>query len=294
MKSSSERLNRTGMSTAPELAQELVGGTRSTRPSSEGNAEAIANVRIAYSKSGELIGSIPPSAPANRKTTAPAPIFLDKLGERLAFERSGVRLYDALLSKLDAFGTWENGPTRADLEEIRNDELSHFTMLRDVMIELGGDPTAITPSANVHAVASKGLCAVLSDPRTTLSQSLETILVAELVDNDCWENLSDLALAIGKEELAQTFHDALDEERDHLRRVRSWLGAALSQTATGDIDEVFLLRAEQRENGAPPRRAERPRAPKRTTRRTAAKPKRASAKVSPKKTPKSSTRSRAR
>jgi rubrerythrin len=297
MKSSSQRLNRTGMSTAPELARELVEGAQSSCPSSEGNAEAIAKVRIAYSKNGEPVGSIPPPDPetAPRKGSAVPPIFLDKLGERLAFERSGVRLYDALLSKFDAFGTWENGPTRADLEEIRNDELSHFTMLREVMIKLGGAPTAVTPSADVHAVASKGLCAVLADPRTTLSQSLEGILVAELVDNDCWENLSDLATALGQEELAGTFQDALDEEQEHLRRVRSWLGAGLSQTATGELDDAFLLRAERRESGMAPRPAERPRAAaKRPTRRSAPKPKRTGVTGSSKKTRKSSTQSRAR
>jgi rubrerythrin len=298
MKSSMERLNRTGMSTAPELAREALQVTRATRPSSEGDAEAIASVRIAYSKSGESIGSIPPPDPAAapRNGAAVAPIFLDKLGERLAFERSGVRLYDALLSKFDAFGTWDNGPSRGDLEEIRNDELSHFTMLRETMIQVGGDPTAVTPSADLHGVASKGLCSVLADPRTTLGESLEAILVAELVDNDCWENLSDLALAVGEEELARTFDEALNEERDHLRRVRSWLGARLSQTATGELEDAFQLRAEQRERGWDPPAAERPRQAKRISQRVAssAKPKRKGATASTKKTRKNGARSRTR
>jgi rubrerythrin len=296
MKSSSQRLNRTGMSTAPELARDLVEATRSTRPSSEGNAEAIANVRIAYSKNGEAVGSIPPPDPeaAPRKGSAQAPVFLDKLGERLAFERSGVRLYDALLSKFDAFGTWKNGPTRANLEEIRNDELSHFTMLREAMMTMGGDPTAVTPSADVHAVASQGLCAVLADPRTRLRESLEAILVAELVDNDCWENLSDLALAIGEEELAQKFQGALEEERDHLRRVRSWIGAALSEAATGELGEAFQLRAKERERRTAQRQAERPREAKHTARRGASKAKRSRAGGASKKTGKSQVRHRAR
>jgi rubrerythrin len=244
----------------------------------------MASVRIAYSRNGEPVGSIPPPDPeaAPSKALAGAPIFLDKLGERLAFERSGVRLYDALLSKFDAFGTWKNGPARADLEEIRKDEFAHFMMLRQAMVDLGGDPTAVTPSADVHGVASQGLVAVLADPRTTLGQSLEAILVAELVDNDCWENLSDLATALGKEELAEKFQDALTEEREHLRRVRSWLGAALNQTATGELGDVFLARAKERERRTAGRAAERQVKTKRN-RSGSAKPKRASARNGAKK-----------
>jgi rubrerythrin len=284
------------MSTAPELAEELLEGARGALPSSEGDAEAIAAVRIAYSKAGEPIGSIPPqdSEARPRKASAVTPILLDKLGERLAFERSGVRLYDALLSKFDAFGTWKQGPTRDDLEEIRNDEWSHFAMLRQTLVKLGADPTAVTPSADVHGVASMGLPAVLADPRTSLSQCLEAILVAELVDNDCWENLSDLAEAIGEDELAQTFREALNEERDHLRRVRAWLGAALSQTATGAVDGAFLRRAEQRESSRETRTAKQPRIAKSSRQVRSAKPKRTAARGNSKKTRKSTARSRTR
>jgi rubrerythrin len=262
MKSTNGHLNRTGVTLSPELARALIEAARATPPSSDGDAEAIAAVRIEYSKAGQPTGSMPPELGAVRARNGAQrgiPVFLDKLGERLAFERSGVRLYDALLSKFDAFGTWKGGPSRGDLEEIRSEELEHFTMLAKTMAQVGGDPTAVTPSANLQAVASKGLPAVLVDPRTNLRESLEAVLVAELVDNDCWENLSDLALAMGEEELANAFRHALDHERDHLRRVRGWLGIALSQAVGGRAEGVFLRRIEQREDGATPSNTEMPR-----------------------------------
>lgn len=262
MKSTNGHLNRTGVTLSPELARALIEAARATPPSSDGDAEAIAAVRIEYSKAGQPTGSMPPELGAVRArngTQRGIPVFLDKLGERLAFERSGVRLYDALLSKFDAFGTWKGGPSRGDLEEIRSEELEHFTMLAKTMAQVGGDPTAVTPSANLQAVASKGLPAVLVDPRTNLRESLEAVLVAELVDNDCWQNLSDLALAMGEEELANAFRHALDHERDHLRRVRAWLGIALSQAVGGRAEGVFLRRIEQREDGATPSNNEMPR-----------------------------------
>ena len=73
-------------------------------------------------------------------------VFVDKLGERLGFERTGVRLYDALVTKCRASDALMDGPTSEDLEVIRAEELAHFDLLRDMIESLGADPTALTPS----------------------------------------------------------------------------------------------------------------------------------------------------
>src|SRR5687768_8297078 len=123
---------------------------------------------------------------------------MDKLGERLAFERTGTRLYEALVSKHEAFGSFPGGPSRDDLEHIRHEEFQHFTLLQSVITQYGGDPTAVTPSADLHATAAHGIQMVLVDPRTTLLQSLEAMLLAELADNACWETLIALAQRAGE------------------------------------------------------------------------------------------------
>jgi rubrerythrin len=250
-----QHMNRTGAALSPELTAELLEGARQTQPSAEGDGQEIARVRIEYAKEVEPTGSIPPPVTgagagkspvkaANGKKTL---VLADKLGERMAFERSGTRLYDAILSKHAAYGSWAGGPSREDLQEIRAEEHAHFTLLKQSIEQMGADPTAVTPSANLHAVASRGLCAVITDARTNLRESLEAILVAELVDNDGWENLIDLARALGHEDLAVAFTEALTQEREHLRRVRLWLGAAVSTEATGKLAEPFVARAEERD-----------------------------------------------
>lgn len=45
-------------------------------------------------------------------------------------------------------------------------------MLSEAIVDMGGDPTAQTPCADVSAVAAMGLIQVLTDPRTTLAQGL--------------------------------------------------------------------------------------------------------------------------
>jgi rubrerythrin len=239
--------NRTGLATSPAMAAELVRATQETVPSTRGDARSMATVRIAYARAAEPAGTMPP--PASLKEAAKAAIkafkgqnatvFMDKLGERLAFERSGVRLYDALISKFDVFGTWAGGPTLADLEKIRADEREHFLLMKRTIERLGSDPTVVTPSANAQAVISKGLPTLLGDPRTDLKQGLEAVLVAELVDNDCWENLIDLARGLGQEAIAAEMDLALKEEQDHLRRVRRWLAASLSTEAIGGRSDAL-------------------------------------------------------
>jgi len=72
---------------------------------------------------------------------------------------------------------------------------------------------------------------VVTDPRTTIPQSLNAILVAELADNASWEMLLQLAEETGHDEMAERFRAALAEEEQHLASVRQWLTAAVSNEA---------------------------------------------------------------
>lgn len=240
-----ESLNRTGMATSGVLADEMQQIPELTFPSSGGDEREIAMMRIEYAGSGDGFGSIPlpvssaslleagtgdaavdspaGEAAAGEAACDPTQILLDKLGERLAFERTGVRLYEAVLSKHDAYGTWPGGPSREELLELRNEEQEHFALVSEVLEELGADPTAVTPSANVQAIATCGILEVLTDPRTDLQQCLDVMLTAELTDSEAWEMLIDLAPLSGDDELAARFETAQEHEDRHLQLVRQWL-----------------------------------------------------------------------
>ena len=230
--------NRTGIATSPRLSARMVEGMQEFPPNVPGDEVAIADERQRYAQQGEQVGSVPPPATVSGMASAAVqgirgehPVaFIDKLGERLAFERMGTRLYQALLSKYDVFGGFEGGPTRVELERILLDEYAHFKLLVRAAAEVGADPTVVTPSADLAATMSQGVLAVLVDPRATFVQSLEGILLAELVDNDCWETLVELAQLRGDEKLANDFSSALADEVRHLRLVRSWLAAAQGRT----------------------------------------------------------------
>jgi len=216
--------NRTGVMINREMAFDLMTGAKQFSPKPDLESEACEEMRTEAIESAQPIGSVPPAKDADRQ------IFIDKLGARLAFERSGVRLYQMLMQKRSALPENEK-PTFDDLEHIYREELKHFHLLHRCMVKLGGDPTAVTPAANIEGVLSSGIFQIAADPRTTMLQSLDAALAAELVDNDCWTVLASLATDHGLEDMAEQFEKALEEEQEHLENVRSWIKEGLKIAA---------------------------------------------------------------
>ncbi|HEY1371311.1 MAG TPA: ferritin-like domain-containing protein [Candidatus Binatia bacterium] len=228
-------LNRTGIMTNPELSAELIQGAKEAEPSSDGDVDDIAAKRAEYLEQALPIGSKPLPVADDEITgideegegaveaAQSLPVLLDKLGERLAFERQGTRLYEALIQKCELIGEIDGGPSVADLRHIHEEEMEHFKMLQRVITETGGDATVQTPSADIIGVLSHGILQVVSDPRTTLAQSLQGMLNAELADNDGWQMLITLATSLGRDDLEDDFEKALDSEQEHLENVRAWL-----------------------------------------------------------------------
>lgn len=231
--------NRTGIATSPVESKKSVEGARAGSPPPEVDPARLEAVRLAYSRHVEPVGTMPPPASLKGAVKAAATrvqgnhpmVFLDLLGERLAFERTGTRLYEALLVKCEAGDPRPGGPVREDLESIRDDELAHFALLKKALEDLGADPTTMTPSADIAAVSAMGWVQVVTDPRTTLTEALKVLLAAELTDNDAWLVLADMAERLGQRELASSFRDALAQEEQHLARVRAWVIRAVDEQA---------------------------------------------------------------
>jgi rubrerythrin len=238
--------NRTGIMTNPELSAELIQGAKETIPSSKGDATQIAAHRAEYLNDALPIGS-PPLVMENGEEVPGGslrdhlggPVLLDKLGERLAFERQGTRLYEAFLKKIEALALVDGtGPSVEDLQHICEEELEHFTLLQKVITGMGADATVQTPSADIAGVLSHGILQIVTDPRTTIAQTLQAMLNAELADNDGWEMLHGLAGELGQKDLEEQCQRAFEEEQEHLKKVRGWL---LSMT----LDEATTMQADE-------------------------------------------------
>lgn len=234
-------MNRTGVQISPKLAKEMEEGARKVQPP-PGDEAKIAEVRANYHSRATPVGTMPP--PGTMKGMAKAAgkalkgekatALLDKMGERLAFERTGVRLYEAMITKLLALGEMEDiGLTEEALRHIQREELEHMVLVSEAIESMGADPTTQTPCADVAGVQAEGIAQVLVDPRTTVAQGLSSILAAELVDNASWELLTELARDAGNDELANSFDRAWREEMEHLRQVKGWFVELSKREARG-------------------------------------------------------------
>src|SRR5690606_8076285 len=172
--------NRTGAALHPKDVDLMLDAVDELSPQVPISTAPIDAERLKYIAEADSLGSIPPPASMLKgsmkkgmaviKGISPS-LFMDKIGERIAFERTGTRLYDALISKymtlaevggeelpaLDSIAMEDDdgepivmsgGETPLEtLRRIRSEEHGHFLMLCGVMQELGGDPTAQTPCA---------------------------------------------------------------------------------------------------------------------------------------------------
>lgn len=220
--------NRTGMATAPRQA----GRQKTNEGKSPDTAgEALARLRSEIALESGTVGTVAP--PASLKGAAKNAIqlglgrdpkgFLDKLGERLAFERTGTRLYDALIAKHAAGDSPVGLADAVTLQSFRDQERRHFDLIWDSLVNLGADPTCETPAADLAGVKARGLIAAVTDPRATFCQALDALLAAELADNDGWSMLIDLADGMGQSGMVERFHAALSEEDIHLETIRRWV-----------------------------------------------------------------------
>ncbi len=230
--------NRTGLQTSPNLAKELT-EIVDTLPTSEEDRAAIMAVRREYILDADPLGSVPPPTTLKGLAKSGAKMmkgnrpqaFVDKLSERLAFERGGTRLYDAVLVKFMTHSDELPGVSEGDVLEIRNEEAQHMLLVKECIEILGADPTAQTPCADLVGVETLGLIQAATDPRTTLAQTLHAALAAELVDNAGWETLIAMAEEMGQEEMAERFREALQHEMRHLTNVRLWYNQLTLESA---------------------------------------------------------------
>ena len=212
-------MNQSGMQTSEDGGEKMLENIKLTKPP-RGDETDLAKIRLEYAKDAEPVGTIPEPDQS---------LLMDKLGERMAFERAGTRLYDALMVKCAADKS-ARIPAK-DVKHIRDEEAMHFALVGAAIQSLGGDPTAQTPAADVAGVEGMGLMQVLNDPKTTVAQALHAILVAEMTDNAAWEELIELTMQAGNDDLVARFTKARDSEAEHLEKVQGWYKAATMAAA---------------------------------------------------------------
>jgi rubrerythrin len=235
--------NKTGIDMSPIHTKEMLEAIENTPVVPAALVQGEQTLKQTFIEEAGPLGSVP--LPGTVKGVAKSllktitghhpEVFINKLGERLAYERSGVRIYDALIAKCQhtiTSGMIEQKIDIATMQRFREEEAQHFELLVANIKKLGADPTAQTPDADAIGVASSGLMKVITDPRTSISQSLEAMLAIELADNAAWELVITLAEDMGFSTMAEEFRAALRQEDVHLATVKSWYEELVRSQAT--------------------------------------------------------------
>lgn len=215
-------MNRTGTRAAGQLLDDMLDTEGLVVDDPPAPGPTGDDLRTACIEEAEPVGS-----PTDILTEPAKRTLLDSLGGRLAYERGGARLYDAIIRKAEAIGHLHGlKDCLPDLHHIREEEVEHADLLTRVIEELDGDPTLETPCADVEGVMSSGLLNIVHDPRTTLLECLRCAVVAELADVENWTALSTKVDHFLSDELAGEVAEALAHEQEHLTLIRKWIAVA--------------------------------------------------------------------
>jgi len=160
---------------------------------------------------------------------------LDLLGERLAFERAGVKLYDKILGRMRMSGDPQIHKVLARIEVNREQEKEHEEWLEEQIRALGGDDHAPSEKSILVKTEAEGIeQVVMRDPN--LLHDLHALLTAELADNAGWALLVELASEFGDRGAKKEFKKRLHEEEAHLVCVND----AVTELSKQEMRESFV------------------------------------------------------
>jgi bacterioferritin (cytochrome b1) len=147
---------------------------------------------------------------------------VDLLNERLAFERTGVKLYDTLLARLQVSTDPSIKALVEQVQEHRDEEKEHEEWLEEQIRALGGTAHALSEHAVLAHAEAEGVERVMRRD-DSIPHDFHALLTAELADNAGWDLLVQLADDFGDSKAKKEFKKRLHEEEKHLLFVRKTL-----------------------------------------------------------------------
>ncbi len=163
-----------------------------------------------------------------------AAFVLDVLSGRLAFERTGVKLYDNAIRKIERNSEPRYHALVGQMCEIRDEEAEHAQWLEALIRGLGGNPDEKTDLAELESEESCGIESIVVDGHDKVIHVLHALLAAELADNAGWDLLVALADEAGDRSAKREFKKRLHEEEEHLVFVRRALASLAKYSVLGE------------------------------------------------------------
>ena len=144
---------------------------------------------------------------------------IDLLNERLAFERTGVRIYDRMLLRMRLSEDRDVQRMVDRMQRYRDQEREHEEWLEDQIRGLRADDHVPTEKSVLVLAETQGIERVVHrDPR--LDHDFHALLAAELADTAGWDLLVRIAHEFGDREATREFRQRHREEQEHVLFVR--------------------------------------------------------------------------
>jgi len=151
-------------------------------------------------------------------------LLLRKLGQRLAFERASVRLYEALIFKCLALQKGQRKVVSLDqLRQFRDEEVEHSLLLKKAIETLGFDADDWIPEMDSTLLSTLQIPKVFSKKNTTILQCLESVQIFATNDNAEWHTLHGLFTNMGLQDVSEEFNQALEEDSRQLETISRWI-----------------------------------------------------------------------
>jgi hypothetical protein len=159
---------------------------------------------------------------------------VDLLCERLAFERSTVKLYDRILEALGGAPDASMRDLRATMAKHRQEEDEIASWLEGRIRELGGGEGADTDLARLATREARGIEEVAANDAADLTHLLHALLAVEGVDVAGWDLLVELADAAGDARAKRELERCQRREAEHLAFARRAIERLAISTLFGE------------------------------------------------------------
>lgn len=156
-------------------------------------------------------------------------VLANRLRQRLAFARTGIELYEALITRFERTlsSTSADVVSMDTLRRFREEQYQRMTLLEKILSGLGIDPSVPPSPAEDGLLAAMGLPRVIQEPKTTELQCLEAVQLVEFSDNTAWDNLQDLCLEMGLSTVIAHFSKPLSQGKIHQETLTDWIALLL-------------------------------------------------------------------
>lgn len=163
--------------------------------------------------------------------------LLDLLTERLTFERTSVRLYDTVISRMKSSNDKNVIGMIGQMTKQRKDEKDHEEWLEEQVRALGSDAHSETELSELIERESRGIMEVIAQDNE-LPHLFHALLTAELVDDNGWKLLLQLADEAGDDVARQELRVRAEAEEQHLIYIRTVVAAFARKEVLGKSVQI--------------------------------------------------------